>query len=146
MRLTVAWIGKSKDAAISSLTAEYFKRLQRYVTAEGRELSSQSDLLKLVSRPGRTAPVLILLDSRGKQLSSKELAEFVRDHRDRGSQEIIFAIGPADGWSNETRAKAGFQLSLGKMTLPHELARVVLTEQLYRAFTILAGHPYHSGH
>jgi 23S rRNA (pseudouridine1915-N3)-methyltransferase len=146
MRLTVAWIGKSKDAAIGSLTAEYFKRLQRYVTVQGRELSDEAALLKLVSRSGRTAPVLILLDSRGKQLSSEELAEFVRDHRDRGSQELIFAVGPANGWSDETRTKADVQLSLGRMTLPHELARVLLSEQLYRAFTILAGHPYHSGH
>lgn len=146
MRLTVAWIGKSKDAAISSLTAEYLKRLQRYVTAEGKELSDQSALLKLVSRSGRTAPVLVLLDSRGKQLSSEELAVFVRDHRDRGTQELIFAVGPANGWNDETRTKADVQLSLGRMTLAHELARVVLAEQLYRAFTILAGHPYHSGH
>lgn len=146
MRLTVAWIGKSKDPATSTLTAEYLKRLQRYVTAEGRELADQSVLLKLVSRPGRTVPLLVLLDSRGKQLSSEELASFLRDHRDRGSQEIIFVIGPADGWSDEARKRANFLMSLGKMTLPHELARVVLTEQLYRAFTILAGHPYHCGH
>ena len=146
MRLTVAWIGKSKDPATSTLTAEYLKRLQRYVTAEGRELADQSVLLKLVSRPGRTVPLLVLLDSRGKQLSSEELASFLRDYRDRGSQEIIFVIGPADGWSDEARKRANFLMSLGKMTLPHELARVVLTEQLYRAFTILAGHPYHCGH
>jgi 23S rRNA (pseudouridine1915-N3)-methyltransferase len=146
MTLTVAWIGKTKDAAISSLTAEYLKRLQRYVTVEGKELTDQSRLLKLVSRHGRPAPVLILLDSRGKQLSSEELADFVRDHRDRGSQDLIFAIGPSDGWSAEVRKQANILLSLGKITLPHELARVVLTEQLYRAFTILAGHPYHSGH
>ena len=146
MTLTLAWIGKSKDAAIISLTAEYLKRLQRYVTAEGRELSDQSALLRLVSRAGRTAPVLILLDSRGKQLSSEELAGFVRDHRDHGTQELIFAIGPANGWTDETRKRADFQLSLGRITMPHELARAVLSEQLYRAFTILAGHPYHSGH
>jgi 23S rRNA (pseudouridine1915-N3)-methyltransferase len=88
----------------------------------------------------------VMLDSRGKQLSSEDLAEFIRDHRDRGTQELIFAIGPADGWSETARKHAGLLLSLGKMTLPHELARVVLAEQLYRAFTILAGHPYHSGH
>jgi len=146
MKLTIAWIGKSKDPSASTLTAEYLKRLQRYLLVEGRELSDQAALLKLVSRPGRTVPVLVLLDSRGKQLTSEELAEFVRNHRDRGSQELIFAVGPADGWSDETRKRADVLLSLGKMTLPHELARVVLTEQLYRAFTILAGHPYHSGH
>jgi 23S rRNA (pseudouridine1915-N3)-methyltransferase len=146
MRLTLAWVGKSKDSATGTLTAEYLKRLQRYVSAEGKELSDEAAVLKLASRPGRTAPTLVLLDSRGKQLSSEDLAELVRDHRDRGTQELIFAIGPADGWSEGARKNAAVQLSLGKMTLPHELARVVLAEQLYRAFTILAGHPYHSGH
>jgi len=146
MRLTIVWIGKSKDAATSTLTAEYLKRLQRYVTAEGRELTDQAALLKLRSRPGRTAPILVLLASRGKQLSSEELAALIRDNRDGGAQELIFAIGPADGWSAEMRKQADLLLSLGRMTLPHELARVVLAEQLYRAFTILAGHPYHSGH
>ncbi|MDT8071109.1 MAG: 23S rRNA (pseudouridine(1915)-N(3))-methyltransferase RlmH [Terriglobia bacterium] len=146
MKLTVAWIGKSKDAAIGTLTAEYLKRLQRYVSVEGKELADETALPKLTSRPGRTAPVLVLLDSRGKQLRSEELAQFVRDHRDRGSQDLIFAVGPADGWSENGRKQADVLLSLGKMTLPHELARVVLVEQLYRAFTILAGHPYHGGH
>jgi 23S rRNA (pseudouridine1915-N3)-methyltransferase len=146
MRLTVAWIGKSKDAAIGALTAEYLKRLQRYVSADGKELADEAALSKLAARPGRTAPVLVLLDSRGKQLSSEQLAEFVRDQQDRGSQDVIFAVGPADGWSDGVRKRAGLLLSLGKITLPHELARVVLVEQLYRAFTILAGHPYHGGH
>jgi 23S rRNA (pseudouridine1915-N3)-methyltransferase len=58
----------------------------------------------------------------------------------------VLAIGPADGWSAEARQRADLLLSLGRMTLPHQLARVVLAEQVYRAFTILAGHPYHSGH
>jgi 23S rRNA (pseudouridine1915-N3)-methyltransferase len=146
MRLTVAWVGKSKDSATGTLTAEYVKRLQRYVPTEPKELIDEAAVLKLVLRPGRTAPLLVLLDSRGKQFSSEDLAEFVRDHRDRGIQELIFAIGPADGWSEPARKRADLLLSLGKMTLPHELARVVLAEQLYRAFTILAGHPYHSGH
>jgi len=59
---------------------------------------------------------------------------------------VLFAVGPADGWSAEARNRAQLLLSLGAMTLPHELARVVLAEQVYRACTILAGHPYHSGH
>ncbi len=58
----------------------------------------------------------------------------------------MLAIGPADGWSTAARARAGLLLSFGAITLPHELARVVLAEQIYRALTILAGHPYHSGH
>jgi 23S rRNA (pseudouridine1915-N3)-methyltransferase len=70
----------------------------------------------------------------------------VRQHLERGSQELIFAIGPADGWTAAALEKAQQTLSLGRITLPHELARVVLAEQLYRAFTILNNHPYHGGH
>jgi 23S rRNA (pseudouridine1915-N3)-methyltransferase len=95
---------------------------------------------------GRTAPFTVLLDSRGKQLSSEDFSAWIRTHRDQGLQQLIFAIGPPDGWPKEARKRAGFLLSLGAMTLPHELARVVLAEQIYRAFTILAGHPYHTGH
>ena len=145
MRLRVAWIGKTKEAAIQSLTAEYLKRIARYVPVESHELRSESALLDLV-KAERTRPVLVLLDSRGKQLSSEELAELLRDHQDRGTQTLIFAIGPADGWNEETRRAAAFTLSMGRMTLAHELARVVLLEQVYRGFTILKGHPYHSGH
>lgn len=146
MKLRVAWIGKTKEPAIQSLTAEYLKRISRYTPADGSELASESALLKLTTKSGRTAPVLVLLDSRGKQMSSEELAAFLGDHRDRGTQELIFAIGPADGWSRETLKAASQVLSMGRMTLPHELARVVLLEQVYRGLTILAGHPYHGGH
>jgi 23S rRNA (pseudouridine1915-N3)-methyltransferase len=92
------------------------------------------------------APVLVALDSRGKQLTSEELAIFIDNHQERGTQELVFAIGPADGWSENALALTQTLLSLGKMTLPHELARVVMLEQIYRAFTILKGHPYHTGH
>lgn len=146
MRLKVAWVGKTKEPAIQSLGQEYLKRLGRYISVDTHETSGESALLKLTDKSGRTAPVLVLLDSRGKQLSSEELAALLRDHQDRGTQELIFAVGPADGWSDEARKRATATLSLGKMTLPHELARIVLLEQLYRGFTILAGHPYHSGH
>jgi len=86
------------------------------------------------------------MDSRGKQLSSEEFAGFLGDYQERNPLPLLFAIGPADGFSEAARTAAQHMISLGKMTLPHELARVVLLEQLYRAFTILKGHPYHSGH
>ncbi len=82
----------------------------------------------------------------GKQLTSEAFAAHLGKLRDAGTQQILFAIGPANGWSAESRKKTQLLLSLGPMTLPHELARVVLAEQIYRACTILAGHPYHSGH
>ena len=104
-------------------------------------------MFAFVSRQrARTAPWLVLLDSRGAALSSEELACWLGARRDAGQQQIVFAVGPADGWSNDARRQAQTMLSLGQMTFPHELARLMLTEQLYRAFTILAGHPYHSGH
>lgn len=142
MKLSVAWIGKTKEAAIQSLTLEYLKRISRYSPTESLELGSEAALLKQVER-GR---MLVALDARGKQMSSEELAQFLADHQNRGTQALLFAIGPANGWSDETLQRASSQLSLGRMTLPHELARVVLLEQLYRAFTILKGHPYHLGH
>jgi 23S rRNA (pseudouridine1915-N3)-methyltransferase len=145
VKLKIAWIGKTKDPAIQSLTTEYLKRISRYVEVEGLALADEAALLKLrdKSRPLHT---LVLLDSRGKELSSEEFAEFLQNHQDRNPQLLVLAIGPADGFSDTARKTANTSLSLGKMTLPHELARVVLLEQVYRAFTILKGHPYHSGH
>jgi 23S rRNA (pseudouridine1915-N3)-methyltransferase len=138
--------GSSKESAVEELTTEYVKRTARYSAIELSEYATEEALLKNLDRPGRTAPVLVALDSRGKQLSSEELAGFVRQHMERGTQELIFAIGPADGWTETARARAQQTLSLGKITLPHELARVVMAEQIYRAFTILNNHPYHGGH
>ena len=94
----------------------------------------------------RTAAWLVLLDSRGEALSSEALAGWLGARRDAGQQTIVFAIGPASGWSEGAPRQAQTMLSLGRMTLPHELARLVLAEQIYRAFTILSGHPYHTGH
>jgi len=89
---------------------------------------------------------VVLMDSRGKEFSSEQFAQFLGDYQDRNPLPLVFAVGAADGFSEETRAAAQFAISMGKMTLAHELARVVLLEQVYRAFTILKGHPYHCGH
>lgn len=147
MKLQIAWFGKTKEPAIRSLTDEYLKRLSRYAEVQGMALKDESALLKLCGREARPLRhSLVLLDSLGKQLSSEEFAELLRNHQDRNPLPLLFAVGPANGFTAETRLEANLLLSLGKMTLAHELARVVLLEQLYRAFTILKGHPYHLGH
>jgi 23S rRNA (pseudouridine1915-N3)-methyltransferase len=147
VKLRIAWIGKTKEPAIQSLTEEYLKRLSRYGDVQGMAVRDESALLKLGGREARPTPhVLVLLDSRGKQLSSEEFAEFLGNHQDRNPLPLLFAVGPANGFTEEARQEANLLLSLGKMTVAHELARVVLLEQLYRAFTILKGHPYHLGH
>ena len=100
----------------------------------------------LARRAGRTPAILVLLDSHGRTMTSEAFAAWLGARRDAGAQHIVFAIGPASGWSDTARQNANLLLSLGPMTLAHALARLVLAEQLYRAFTILAGHPYHAAH
>ena len=149
-KLKIAWIGKTREPAIASLTEEYLKRIARYVQVEDLTLRDEPALLQLSGRVGGSKSgakaTLILMDSRGQQFSSEQFAKFLGDCQDRNPLPLIFAIGAADGFSDAARDAAQHAISLGKMTLAHELARVVLLEQIYRAFTILKGHPYHSGH
>jgi len=147
VKLTIAWIGKTKNPAIQSLTDEYVKRLRQFAEVAGLSLKDEAALLKLCGRDGRGARSgLILFDSRGKQLSSEEFAQFLRERQERNPVPLVFAIGPADGFSETALKQADSAVSLGKMTIAHELARIVVLEQIYRAFTILKGHPYNLGH
>ena len=148
MKLKIAWIGKTKEPAISFLTDEYLKRISRYAQVEGVVLRNEADLLAKFGAPAKAGvkSTLVLMDSRGKEFTSEQFARFLGDYQDRNPLPLVIAIGGADGFSPEAKSAAQNVISLGKMTLPHELARVVLLEQVYRAFTILKGHPYHSGH
>jgi 23S rRNA (pseudouridine1915-N3)-methyltransferase len=138
---------RAKSGAAATLAADYLARASRYLACEAQAHNSEAALLTWLDRQAtRTVPVLILLDSRGTQPTSEEFAAHIGRLRDSGTQSLVLAIGPADGWSDTARARAGLLLSFGAITLPHELARVVLAEQIYRALTILSGHPYHSGH
>jgi 23S rRNA (pseudouridine1915-N3)-methyltransferase len=126
---------------------DYVSRIARYNPCDSQSFESEKALLDWLDRQqGRVRAHVILLDSRGQQYSSEEFASQMGRLRDEGAQRVVLAIGPADGWSAAARERANLLLSLGRMTLPHQLARVVLAEQVYRAFTILASHPYHSGH
>ena len=147
MKIKVAWIGKTKEPAIEALTGEYLKRIARYAEVAGVAMKDEAGVLALAGcgRNSKERHKLVLLDSRGKQLSSEELAAFL-EREEVNAVPLLFAVGGSDGFSDEARSRAAFTLSLGKMTLPHELARVVLAEQLYRALTILKKHPYHLGH
>jgi 23S rRNA (pseudouridine1915-N3)-methyltransferase len=155
VKIKVAWIGKTKEPAIEALTDEYLKRISRFADIAGLAVKDEAAILSLASgarsqsrqnqNQNKERHKLVLLDSRGKQLSSEELAAFL-EREQMNAIPLVFAVGGSDGFSDEARRHAGFTLSLGKMTLPHELARVVLVEQLYRAFTILKHHPYHLGH
>jgi 23S rRNA (pseudouridine1915-N3)-methyltransferase len=148
VKIKIAWIGKTKEPAITALTEEYLKRISRYCPVEGLPLRDDTALLATCGQgnKGSSKSTLVLMDSRGKEFYSEQFAKFLGDYQDRNPLPLVFAIGGADGFSDEVRAAAQQTISLGKITLAHELARIVLLEQIYRAFTILKGHPYHSGH
>jgi len=147
VKVTVASVAvRGRSERFDGLAAEYLDRLRAYTDAETQIFKTSEALFDWAERlKSRTPPVLVALDGRGKQLSSEMLAEWLNRQRDGGQQQIVFAVGPADGWTDSERERAGLLLSLGPMTLPHELVKVVVSEQLYRAFTILSGHPYHRG-
>ena len=127
-------IGRSSEA---ELVARYAKRVTWPVRIT--ELPEAGGKAPDPGTPSRT----VLLDERGKALSSEQLAEVLGKWRDQGVREARFVLGAADGHSQPERAGADLLLAMGAMTWPHLLARAMLMEQLYRATTILAGHPYH---
>jgi 23S rRNA (pseudouridine1915-N3)-methyltransferase len=136
--------GSDKFNTLSEL---YLKRASAFVPSEAQPFRSEEDLLSWLNRKqGRVPPTAVLLDSRGRQMTSEAFASWIRERRDQGARQIVFAIGPAGGWSDDARRRAQLLLSLGPLTMAHALARLVMAEQLYRACTILGGHPYHTGH
>jgi 23S rRNA (pseudouridine1915-N3)-methyltransferase len=158
MRLIIAAVGKLKDGAERDLVARYRERFEslgrklglapvvwheisesRAQDVARRREEEAAALLKLA----RDADYLIALDERGRSLTSDAFAKALAKVRDGGSKTAAIVVGGPDGLADAVRKAAALQLSLGAMTLPHGLARVVLAEQLYRAATILAGHPYH---
>jgi 23S rRNA (pseudouridine1915-N3)-methyltransferase len=149
MQITLAHIGPRPTAkdGYEALVSAYLRRCAPFARCQAEAFRTEQALFAWLGRQaGRTAPVAVLLDSRGRQMRSETLAAWLGERRDQGAQHIVFAAGPADGWSEEARAQAQLLLSLGPMTLAHSLARLVMAEQLYRTFTILTGHPYHAGH
>ena len=132
MKVQVLFIGKPRSRALNDAADEYAKRLGRYCRFEMTEIRGEADAVAIQK------PLRIALDPLGKQLSSDGLAKLL----ETAGRDIIFFVGGAEGFSDDFRGQADRLLSLSEMTLPHELARLVLVEQVYRAFTILRGHPY----
>ncbi len=139
--------GRAKMGAIEELVAEYVTRSRAWADVEAKGFASETRWLEAIAAVSkRTRPVVCLMDSGGRQLSSEKFAGQIERWRDSGRQSVFFCIGQADGWSGAARERADLVLSLGPMTMAHGIARVVLAEQVYRGLSILAGHPYHGGH
>ena len=139
MKLAVVAVGKLKERHWVEACDEYVKRVKRYVPCDVVEVRSESDLLARC--PPRFARWV--LDERGRELTSQEFAKNIERRMTQGAQGIAFVIGGAEGLPQEVRDGAELTIAFGKMTMAHRLVRLVLLEQLYRAFTIIRGEPYH---
>ncbi|HEV2386716.1 MAG TPA: 23S rRNA (pseudouridine(1915)-N(3))-methyltransferase RlmH [Candidatus Acidoferrales bacterium] len=139
MKLRVIVLGKTRRPELRLLTEDYLDRLRRFARMEWTELREGSALARVKVEP---AAVWVLVDAGGREYRSEEFARWLGGLRDRGAREVVFLCGNADGFPEAWRQRAQERLSLSPLTMSHELARVVLAEQLYRAFAALAGHPY----
>ena len=133
-------LGKTRRLEMRALLDDYVKRVSRSCHIEITEVRDGAAALKKLDAD--RAATVVLLDAAGKTLDSNALAEWLGELRDRGIRELIFLCGDADGFPDDLRQRAHQKLSLSAMTFSHELARVMLAEQLYRAFGILSGSPY----
>ena len=147
MQVHVFWIGKTRLPGVSDLTEEYSKRLSRFCEFRAEEFrpgkkSKGNDTLEEQLLTRTETSFRVVLDPSGQRWSSQAFAAFIDKLKNRSQRSVAFCVGGADGFSSAFRQSAGQLLSLSSMTFPHELARVVLLEQIYRAFAILAHHPY----
>jgi 23S rRNA (pseudouridine1915-N3)-methyltransferase len=142
MQLRILCVGKLKQAGLEALVDDYRKRSQALLMPI--ELLVQRDMAQLRERvqPSKSGP-RVVVDERGEQVTTLAFSSWLGDWRDRGVRSVDFLIGDAHGFTDADRKAADRVLALSRLTLPHRLAQVLLVEQLYRAGTILAGHPYH---
>jgi len=141
MKIRLVMLGKTRREETRALLDDYVARIRRYAEIAVTEIreATPAALRKLKMEPGAT---LVLLDAAGNQFTSAQFARWLGGLRDHASREVVFLCGDADGFPSELRTRAAQRISLSSFTMPHEFARVVLAEQIYRAFAILAGHPY----
>jgi len=151
MRVRVIWPGRTKNAHFRALINDYLKRLTHFVRCEITELRETRGAKtvaginkdsKRISDALRTGAITILLDPDGNEWSSRELAAQIERWEDNGIKEVAFVVGGPNGVSPELSSRAEKRWSLSRLTLTHEMARVFLLEQLYRAYTIIHGLPY----
>jgi 23S rRNA (pseudouridine1915-N3)-methyltransferase len=140
MKIQLVMLGKTRRAECRTMLDDYVARIRRYAEVDLQELREESAALKRLQFP--SGATIVLLDAAGKQHTSADFAKWLARERDRGIRELIFLCGGAEGFPETLRARVNAKISLSSLTMPHELARVMLAEQIYRGFAILAGHPY----
>jgi 23S rRNA (pseudouridine1915-N3)-methyltransferase len=158
MRIGLFAVGRLKAGPEKDLAARYLDRFAKTGPAIGMELARLSEVTESRASNGETrkreeasmllktlveGSILVLLDERGKAMDSEAFATLLGNFRDQGKRDLTIAIGGPDGLDPSLYDKADATICLGKMTWPHQLVRILIAEQLYRAVTILSGHPYH---
>jgi len=140
MRLRLILLGKTRRPELRAVFDDYIKRVGRSCPVEVNEVRDGDAAIKKLD--AERATIAFLLDASGKLQDSESLARWLGEQRDRGTREVVFLCGDADGFSEPLRKRVTQKLSLSPMTYSHELARVMLAEQLYRALAVLSGSPY----
>lgn len=153
MKLRFVWIGKAKSGPVRELVEDYIGRVGRFARVAVSELRDRDDAggdaRRIIEKEGESilsalepGAFIVLLDERGREMDSRGLAGFLEKHRLGGTRQITFVIGGHLGVSERVRERADLTLALSRMTFTHEMARVLLVEQVYRSFTILHDLPY----
>jgi 23S rRNA (pseudouridine1915-N3)-methyltransferase len=140
MKIHLVMLGKTRRPEIRALMDDYLARIGRFANVQLTALRVDSAALRKLALD--SAATVVLLDDAGKPQTSAQFAQWLGETRDRGAREIVFLCGGAEGFPEALRRRATQKFSLSSLTFSHELARAMLAEQLYRAFAILAGHPY----
>lgn len=156
MKITLLNVGKTDSKALETLNAEYIKRINRFIAFEHKFVIPPKNISKykpeqvkklegeLILKNSTEADLIILLDEKGAEYTSVEFSGFIQKIMNRGIRSVYFVTGGAYGFSSEVYEKASQKLSFSRMTTTHQLIRLMFSEQLYRAFTIIKGHPYHN--
>lgn len=145
MKILFITVGKQNDSSLSEAITDYTKRINNYFKTEWKIIPS-SDIKKEsenILKSIELGDYLVVLDERGKELSTIELADFIEKRMIASDKRIVFVIGGAYGVDEEILQKANFKWSLSKLVFPHQIVRLILSETIYRAITVIKNEPYH---
>lgn len=139
MKVQILAVGKLKSKSVREIVDDYSARLVHYLPFEIIVCRDEAQAISKID----SNDILLVLDEHGEQMGSRELADFISKHQMRGTKRLVFFIGGESGMGDDIKRRANIVLGLSKMTFPHELVQAILTEQLYRACSIIRGEPYH---
>lgn len=153
MKIVFLSVGKKHDATLIAAIQDYTKRISKFVSVSWKLIEparGQEDIMRTqqiesdnIRRELQPTDIVILLDERGKELSSIALAEFIESCQQQAHKRLLFIVGGAYGVTDEVRQRANLVWSLSLLVFPHQLVRLILAEQIYRAYSIIHKHPYH---